>query len=109
MKSTKKSFVSLAVEAVQGCRSSVLCPSCELISYCSAACLEDDRSDHRLECAIMEDLSQLPDITRITARLLLKLEEEGEVGWVDLASKVLPVERHQPVLPPSPLCDNTAD
>ena len=57
----------------------VLCPSCELISYCSAACLEEDRSDHRLECAIMEDLSQLADITRITARLLLKLEEGGDL------------------------------
>ena len=67
------------IEAVQGCRSSVLCPSCELISYCSAACLEEDRSDHRLECAIMEDLSQLADITRITARLLLKLEEGGDL------------------------------
>ena len=55
----------------------MFCPSCELISYCSAACLEEDRSDHRLECAIMEDLSQLADITRITARLLLKLEEGG--------------------------------
>ena len=59
--------------------SPVFCPSCELISYCSAACLEEDRSDHRLECAIMEDLSQLADITRITARLLLKLEEGGDL------------------------------
>ena len=48
------------------------------MSYCSAECLAEDRSDHRLECAIMEDLCQLPDITRITARLLLKLEEGGD-------------------------------
>ena len=73
------------IEALQGCRSSVLCPSCELMSYCSAECLEEDRSDHRLECAIMEDLSNLPDITRITARLLLKLDEGG-----DLQSEALP-------------------
>ena len=38
----------------------------------------EDRSDHRLECHIMEDLSLLPDISRITARLLLKLEEGGD-------------------------------
>ena len=56
----------------------MLCSSCELVSYCSSACLAEDRSDHRPECAMMEDLSELPDITRITARLLLKLEEGGE-------------------------------
>ena len=96
------------IETLQGCRTSVLCPSCELMSYCSAGCLEEDRSDHRLECSIMEDLSQLPDITRITARLLLKLEEggedqseplpfsEGERSFLDLLSHADKIEEGDP-------------
>ena len=63
---------------VQSCRSSFLCPDCHVISYCSRECLAEDRSDHRLECHVMEELEDLPDITRMMARLLLKVEEGGE-------------------------------
>ena len=56
----------------------------------------------------MEDLSQLPDITRITARLLLKLEEggedqseplpfsEGERSFLDLVSHADKIEEGDP-------------
>ena len=50
------------IEMVEGCRSSVLCPDCHIISYCSLDCLAEDRADHKLECSFMEELEELPDI-----------------------------------------------
>ena len=48
-----------------------------MIAYCNKKCREEDR-DHQLECSIMGEVVDLPDISRIMARLLLKLSRWGE-------------------------------
>ena len=48
-----------------------------MIAYCNKECREEDR-DHQLECNIMEQVVDLPDISRIMVRLLLKLSRWGE-------------------------------
>ena len=68
------------IECQEGCRVSVLCPSCDNISYCSVQCLKEDKEDHCNECDIMEQLWTIPDITRIMVRLLLKLDDSNVVG-----------------------------
>ena len=67
------------IECQEGCRVSVLCPSCDNISYCSVQCLKEDKEDHSNECDIMEQLWTIPDITRIMVRLLLKLDDSNDV------------------------------
>ena len=57
------------------CIVSVLCPQCDLMSYCSQACLEEDKPDHALECDLFTELMETSDVARIMVRLLLKLED----------------------------------
>jgi hypothetical protein len=46
------------------------------VSYCSMACLDDDQSDHVLECARMPRLTPLSDLARLLARLCLKAADQ---------------------------------
>ena len=49
------------------------------MGYCSPLCLKEDKADHVSECDLMEELWDIPDITRIMARLLLKLSKKKTV------------------------------
>ena len=47
------------------------------MSYCSRACLDEDQSDHVLECARMPRLTPLSDLARLLARLCLKAADQA--------------------------------
>ena len=49
------------------------------MGYCSPKCLKEDKADHLSECDLMEELWDIPDISRIIARLLLKLNNKNSI------------------------------
>ena len=58
------------------------------MGYCSTQCLKEDKEDHLNECDLMEELWDIPDISRIMARLLLKLNNNSIVQ-----SEALPYDK----------------
>ena len=66
----------------------MLCPSCNIMGYCSPQCLKEDKEDHLSECDLMEELWDIADISRIMARLLLKLKKQKTVQ-----SEALPFDK----------------
>ena len=53
----------------------ISCPSCPSVQYCSPLCQAADRI-HPLECKHFSALEILPELSHITARLLLLVAEE---------------------------------
>ena len=62
------------------------CPGCSLLQYCSPACLQGDLLQHAPECDRAATILALPDISRLVARVLLRLHHQD----LDTHSETLP-------------------